>query len=182
MIQLVYVTSTMATTSINDDTHSTYLTINSRSSLTPWRSKWRFQTSIESLSTRTRTWTPLPTNVSVNDSRHIRKATQQIFMAFIVDLTHIMETLFILTARGHNKLTRRAIKVAYSIYHDSNVMIRAHAHIQTYRNLDGRDAALEMIESLIRPERSVDSNVKDYYAEISKLDILGTNLDREEEW
>ena len=104
-------------------------------------------------------------------------------MAFIVDLTHIMETLFILTARDHNKLTRRAIKVAYNIYHDSNEMIRAHAHIQTYRNLDGRDAALEMIDSLIRPERSGDSNVKDYYADISKLDIRRLNLNsQEEEW
>ena len=104
-------------------------------------------------------------------------------MAFIVDLTHIMETLFILTAHYPNKLTRRTIKLAYSTYLNSNVMIRAHAHIQTYRNLDGRDAALEMIDSLIRPERSGDSNVKDYYAAISKLDIRRLNLDsQEEEW
>ena len=104
-------------------------------------------------------------------------------MAFIVDLTHLMETLFILTARDHNKLTRRAIKLAYSTYHDSGVMNRAHARIQTHRDLDGRDAALEMIESLIKPEQSGDSNVKDYYAEISKLDIRKLNLEsQEEEW
>ena len=108
---------------------------------------------------------------------------QRIFMAFIVDLTHVMETLFILTARDHSKLTRRAIKLAYTTYHASDVMIQAHAHIQIHRDLDGRDAALEMIESLIKPERSGDSNVKDYYADISKLDIQKLNLEsQEEEW
>ena len=126
--------------------------------------------------------TPLPTNV-LNDSQRVRKNVQQIFMAFIVDLTHIMESLFILTARDHNKLTRRAIKLAYSTYHDSGVMNQTHAQIQIYRDLDGRDAALEMIESLLKPERSGDSNVKNYYAEISKLDIRKLNLDsQEEEW
>ena len=107
---------------------------------------------------------------------------QQIFMAFIVDLTHVMETLFILAARDHNKLTRRAIKVACGAYRDSGVMNRAHADIQKYRDFDGQDAALEIIESLIKPERSGDSNVKDYYADIHKLDIQKQNLDQEEEW
>jgi hypothetical protein len=104
-------------------------------------------------------------------------------MVFIVDLTHIMETLFILTARDHNKLTRRVIKLAYSTYHASDVMNQAHADIQKYRDLDGRDSALEMIESLIKPERCGDSNVKDYYSEIGKLDIRKLNLEsQEEEW
>ena len=111
-----------------------------------------------------------------------RKNVQQILMAFIVDLTHIMETLFILTARDHNKLTRRAIKLAYSTYYQSDVMKQAHARIETYRDLDGRDAALETIESLIKPERCGDSNVKDYYAEISKRDIGKINLDSQEDW
>ena len=107
---------------------------------------------------------------------------QQILMAFIVDLTHIMETLFILTARDHNKLTRRAIKLAYSAYYQSDVMKQAHARIQTYRDLEGRDAALEMIESLIKPERFGDSNVKDYYAEIGRRDTGRINLDSQEGW
>ncbi|KAF8551839.1 hypothetical protein OG21DRAFT_1512224 [Imleria badia] len=111
------------------------------------------------------------------------KNVQQIFMAFIVDLTHIMETLFILTARDHNKLTRRAIKLAFSAYHESGVMNQAHANIQSYRGIDGRDVALEMIESLIKPERSGDSNVKNYYAEINKMDIGKLNLDsQDEDW
>jgi len=122
----------------------------------------------------------LATAVWLYDVYQNVKNVQQIFMAFIVDLIHIMETLFILTARDHNKLTRRAIKLAYSTYHDSGVMNQVHAHIQTYRDLDGRDAALDMIESLLKPERSGDSNVKNYY---SKLDIQKLNLDsQEEEW
>ena len=90
----------------------------------------------------------LSTNVPY-DSWGIRKKVQQILIAFIVDQTHIMEMLFILTARDHNKLTRRAIKLAYSTYYQSDVMKQVHARIQAYRNLEGRDAALEMIESLI---------------------------------
>ncbi|KAG6380422.1 hypothetical protein JVT61DRAFT_8552 [Boletus reticuloceps] len=110
------------------------------------------------------------------------KNVQQIFMAFIVDLTHIMETLFILTGRDHKKLTRRAIKLAYTTYHESGVMGQAHTDIQGYRDRVGRDGTLELIESLIKPERSGDLTVKDYFAEISKLDIQKLNLDQEEEW
>ena len=110
---------------------------------------------------------------------------QQIFMAFIVDLTHIMELLFILTSRAdYNRLTRRAIKLAYSTYYDSGTRKRAHAKIQTYRDVDGRDAALEMIESLIEPERSGGSDTTDCYAKVGELvqDISKLNLDQEEEW
>jgi len=103
---------------------------------------------------------------------------QRIFMAFIVDLTHIMELLFILTSRDHNKLTRRVIKLAYIAYYDSDAKKDAHSKILTYRDLDGRDAALEMIESLIRPERG---NMTDCYAKVGMLDIRTLNVDKEEE-
>jgi len=102
-------------------------------------------------------------------------------MAFIVDLTHIMELLFILTSRDHNKLTRRVIKLAYIAYYDSNAKKDAHGKIQTYRDLDGRDAALDMIESLIKPERGGGSNMTDCYAKVGTLDIRKLNLEQEEE-
>ncbi|KAI9570997.1 hypothetical protein HD554DRAFT_2077105 [Boletus coccyginus] len=110
------------------------------------------------------------------------KTVQQIFMAFIVDLTHIMELLFILTSRDHNKLTRRAIKLAYSIYYDSDLRKQVHADIEAYRDFEGRDAALEMIEYLIKPEQS--GNSTDCYAKVGALvqDISNLNLDQEEDW
>ncbi|KAF8452822.1 hypothetical protein L210DRAFT_3499666 [Boletus edulis BED1] len=110
------------------------------------------------------------------------KNVQQKSMAFIVDLTHIMETLFILTCRDHNKLTRRAVKLAYTTYYESVVMKQAHTDILGYSDGVGRGGALEMIECLIKPERSGDMNMKKYFAEIRKWDIQGLDLDHEEDW
>jgi len=119
-----------------------------------------------------------PPNV-LNDLRDVRTNAEQIFVAFIVDLTHIMELLFILTSRDHNKLTRRAIKLAYTTYHASDTKKRVHAVIQRYRNVDSRDAALDMIKSLIDPEYCAGWNLN---AEVSASDMQKMNLDREEEW
>ena len=103
-------------------------------------------------------------------------------MAFIVDMIHIMKTLFILTSCDHNKLTRRAIKVAYKIYYDSGLMNQFHADIRA--SIDGvrQKPALEMIECLIKPERNGDPNVRKYYTDLKKADVQKLNLDQEEEW
>ena len=103
-------------------------------------------------------------------------------MAFIVDTTHIMKTLFILTSRDHNKLTRRAIKVAYKTYYDSGLMNQFHTDIRAYINGVGQKPALEMIECLIKPERNGDPNVRKYYTDLEKVDVRKLNLDQEEEW
>jgi len=103
-------------------------------------------------------------------------------MAFIVNLTHIMELLFILTSGNHKKLTRHTIKLAYTTYFDSATNRQVHADIETYRDFKEWDAALEMIESLIKPERS--SGSTDCYTKVGELvqDIPKLNLDQEEEW
>ncbi|KAI6142035.1 hypothetical protein EDD17DRAFT_1515937 [Pisolithus thermaeus] len=106
---------------------------------------------------------------------------QQRFIAFIVDLTHIMETLFIITEGRHERVGRRAIKLAYNAYNDSEVKAWAHAQIESYRELDGRDAALEMIERLIKPADS-DDNANGYHAEIRKLLLDPVNLSQDEPW
>ncbi|KAI6114974.1 hypothetical protein EDD16DRAFT_1709002 [Pisolithus croceorrhizus] len=106
---------------------------------------------------------------------------QQRFIAFIVDLTHVMETLFIITEGRHERVGRRAIKLAYNAYNNSAVKAWAHAQIELYRELDGRDAALEMIERLIKPADS-DDNANDYHAEIRKLVLDPVNLSQDEPW
>ena len=111
-----------------------------------------------------------------------RENVQRKFMAFIVDMTHITKTLFILTGHDHNKLTRRAIKVAYKLYHDCGVMDQVHTDIRGYVDGVGRDTALEMIESLIKPELCGTPNVRKYYAELENVDVQKLDLDREEEW
>ncbi|KAI6095741.1 hypothetical protein EDD16DRAFT_1501369, partial [Pisolithus croceorrhizus] len=105
----------------------------------------------------------------------------QRFIAFIVDLTHVMETLFIITEGRHERVGRRAIKLAYNAYNDSEVKAWAHAQIESYRELDGRDAALEMIERLIKPADS-DDNANGYHAEIRKLVLDPVNLSQDEPW
>ncbi|KAI6120744.1 hypothetical protein EV401DRAFT_2230240, partial [Pisolithus croceorrhizus] len=95
----------------------------------------------------------------VNSYEHssFRKAVQQRFIAFIVDLTHVMETLFIITEGRREKVGRRAIKLAYNAYNDSAVKVWAHAQIELYCEMEGRDTALEMIERLIEPANSEDN-------------------------
>lgn len=72
------------------------------------------------VSTRTRTLRPLIGNV-LNDFRRGRKIVQQ---TFIVDLTHIIGALFILTALDYSQLTRHAIKLANSIAHSHSGICR----------------------------------------------------------
>ena len=103
-------------------------------------------------------------------------------MAFIVDMTHIMKTLFILTSRDHKKLTRQAIRFAYQIYYESCVMDQVHNDIQGYDDGIGRDAVLDMIEHLIKLEWNADPDVKAYYAELEQIDVRKLDLDQEEEW
>ncbi|KAI6100890.1 hypothetical protein EV401DRAFT_846713 [Pisolithus croceorrhizus] len=106
---------------------------------------------------------------------------RQRFIAFIVDLTLVMETLFIITEGRHERVGRRATKLAYNAYNDSEFKAWAHAQIEAYRELDGRDAALEMIERLIKPADS-DDNANGYHAELRKLVLDPVNLSQDEPW
>ncbi|KAI6127408.1 hypothetical protein EDD16DRAFT_1473345 [Pisolithus croceorrhizus] len=108
------------------------------------------------------------------------KVVQQRFIAFIVDLTHVMETLFIITAGRHERVGSRAIKLAYNAYNNSAVKAWVHNQIESYRELEGRDAALEMIEYLIKSTDSEDNG--NYHAEIRKLVLDPVNLSQDEPW
>lgn len=105
---------------------------------------------------------------------------QQRFIAFIVDLTHVMETLFMITEGRHDRVGRRAIKLAFKAYNNSAVKAWAHNQIEAYRELEGRDAALEMIERLIKSVDSEDD--ANYRAEIRKLALDPVNLSQDEPW
>ena len=118
----------------------------------------------------------------INDSRENRKNAQPMFMAFVVDMTHIMKTLFFLARRDHNKLTHCVVKLAYKMYYDSGLMNQFHTDIRGYINSVGWVPATEMIESLIKSEWNGDPNVRRYYAELGKVDVQKLNSDQEEEW
>ncbi|KAI6046612.1 hypothetical protein EDC04DRAFT_2887878 [Pisolithus marmoratus] len=103
----------------------------------------------------------------------------QRFMAYIVDLIHVLEILFTLTANdSQKKLTRRAIKIAFRAYYDSDMMRNAHAQIKDFDyKMPGRDAVLEKIVSLVRMSRIDD-------VELSRAigRITASELEQDEEW
>lgn len=103
----------------------------------------------------------------------------QRFMAYIVDLIHVLEILFTLTANDNQKeLTRRAIKIAFNAYHDSEMMRNAHAQIKNFDyKIPGRDAVLEKIVFLVRMSRIDDVDLSRTLGRISP-----SELERDEEW
>ena len=103
-------------------------------------------------------------------------------MAYIVDLVHVLEILFALTASVNEKeLTRRAIKRAFTVYHGSQMKITAHSRIREFDFTDtripGRDIIFEEITSLVRNSCTDD-------AEVSQLltRIPPTDLTEDEDW
>ncbi|KAI6166463.1 hypothetical protein EDD17DRAFT_1894085, partial [Pisolithus thermaeus] len=73
------------------------------------------------------------------------------FMAYIVDLTHVLEILFSLTAGMRaKKLTRTAIKLAYKAYYQSEWMRNSHTDIRFFQcSSTARDEVLQKITSMI---------------------------------
>ena len=83
-------------------------------------------------------------------------------MAFVMDMIQIVKTLIILTRRDRNKLTRRAVKLTYKMYCDSSLMNQFHTDFRGCINSVGRVPAMGMIESLTKPERNGDPNIRRY--------------------
>ncbi|KAI6152663.1 hypothetical protein BKA82DRAFT_4113147 [Pisolithus tinctorius] len=100
------------------------------------------------------------------------------FMAYIVDLTHVLEILFALTAEMRaKKLTRTAIKIAYKAYLESEWMTHAHTDIRYFRcSTKDRDDVLDKITSMI-PSGDREDRVS--RALQSKPSV---SLERDEEW
>ncbi|KAI5999745.1 hypothetical protein F5J12DRAFT_266419 [Pisolithus orientalis] len=100
------------------------------------------------------------------------------FMAYIVDLTHVLEILFALTAEMRaKKLTRTAIKIAYKAYLESEWMTHTHTDIRYFRcSAKDRDDVLDKITSMI-PSGDREDRVS--RALQSKPSV---NLERDEEW
>ncbi|KAI6135274.1 hypothetical protein EV401DRAFT_519700 [Pisolithus croceorrhizus] len=83
------------------------------------------------------------------------------FMAYIVDLVHILEILFTLTANSNEKkLTRGAVSSAFNAYYDSEMRRNVHRQINSldYR-IQGRDTILDKIISLVKTSPTKDSDI-----------------------
>ncbi|KAI6042222.1 hypothetical protein EDC04DRAFT_3088680 [Pisolithus marmoratus] len=100
------------------------------------------------------------------------------FMAYIVDLTHVLGILFSLTASTRAKaLTRTAIKLACMAYYESEWMTDTHTKIRHFE--DSRttpDAILEKVISMISSD--------DREVQVSRAveRMPGVDLARDEEW
>ncbi|KAI6146413.1 hypothetical protein BKA82DRAFT_994155 [Pisolithus tinctorius] len=100
------------------------------------------------------------------------------FMAYIVDLTHVLEILFSLTAdMGAKKLTRTAIKLAYQAYNGSEWMTRTHTGIRLFEcSSVTRDVVLERIISMMS------SDDREVLVSRALETIPRVDLERDEEW
>ncbi|KAI6042218.1 hypothetical protein EDC04DRAFT_3108985 [Pisolithus marmoratus] len=104
------------------------------------------------------------------------------FMAYIVDLTHVLEILFSLTADMRaKKLTRTAIKLAYKVYYRSEWMAYAHTDIRSFQcSSTARDVVLEKITSMLSSddrEARVSGAIEGMLARMPSVD-----LEKDEEW
>ncbi|KAI6108351.1 hypothetical protein F5141DRAFT_1216102 [Pisolithus sp. B1] len=102
----------------------------------------------------------------------------QKFMAYIVDLTHVLEILFALTAnKKGKKLTRTAVKQAFNAYYRSTWMRDVHLEITGVEcSIVYRDVILEKIASLL-PLSGTDAKVS---AALQGLQLV--DLEKDEEW
>ncbi|KAI6008050.1 hypothetical protein EDC04DRAFT_3146515 [Pisolithus marmoratus] len=100
------------------------------------------------------------------------------FMAHIVDLTHVLEILFSLTASMRAKpLTRMAIKLAYKAYLESQWIMFTHADIRSFQCwTTARDVVLEKITSMIT------SDDRDVQVSRALEGMPSVDLERDEEW
>ncbi|KAI5990846.1 hypothetical protein F5J12DRAFT_471869 [Pisolithus orientalis] len=87
----------------------------------------------------------------VSESYQRLQNAHQSFMAYIVDLTHVLEILFALTGnRKEKKLTRRAIKLAFKVYYESSWRSNVHTAIRQFKHIImDRDVILEKIEAFV---------------------------------
>ncbi|KAI6042243.1 hypothetical protein EDC04DRAFT_2892159 [Pisolithus marmoratus] len=104
------------------------------------------------------------------------------FMAHIVDLTHVLEILFSLTAGMTAKeLTRTAIKLAYKAYYRSEWMYLTHTTISSFPcSSAARDVVLDKITSMISSTDREDQ-VSRAIARIREI-MPSVDLEKDEEW
>ncbi|KAI6041814.1 hypothetical protein EDC04DRAFT_2601447 [Pisolithus marmoratus] len=99
----------------------------------------------------------LPFEAGLSLVQWIRETYQRLpnvhhkFMAYILDLIHVFEILFSLTANSiEKKLTRGAISSAFNAYYDSEMLHNAHIQIKAFDyRIPGPDPVLQEIISLV---------------------------------
>ncbi|KAI5993254.1 hypothetical protein EDD15DRAFT_2439401 [Pisolithus albus] len=114
----------------------------------------------------------------VNESYQRLQNVHQKFMAYIVDLTHVLDILFALKGgEGGKRLTRRAIKLAFNAYYASSWMEEVHESVRQFRRtIMDRDEIIEMIEELVLASDR-EAHVTSAVTGVSPIDT-----EQDEEW
>ncbi|KIK17555.1 hypothetical protein PISMIDRAFT_222223 [Pisolithus microcarpus 441] len=101
------------------------------------------------------------------------------FMAYIVDLVHVLEILFSLTASNSGKkLTRGAVSSAFNAYYDSEMRYNVHRQIKSFDyKIPGRDTVLEEIISLVGMSPIDDNDISSAFQRIPL-----ESLEKDDEW
>ncbi|KAI5987753.1 hypothetical protein F5J12DRAFT_554247 [Pisolithus orientalis] len=115
-----------------------------------------------------------------DDSRPFRQGVPTKFMAYIVDLTHVLEILFSLTAEMRTKkLTRTAIKMAYKAYLESEWMTHVHMDIRFFQcPTMARDVVFDKTTSMTM----ILSGDREVRVSRALERIPSVDLARDEEW
>jgi len=108
-----------------------------------------------------------------------RPEVQRNFIAYIVDLTNVLDILFTLTVRGYGEnLNIRTIKAAYKAYFGSTRRTHVHAQIRGYSpSIFGSNGVISEVEVLVRQRYVIDKELIRKIGEVSAED-----LEEEEPW
>jgi len=121
----------------------------------------------------------------VHDVYQKSDAILQRLMAYIVDLTLVMQNVFWLVAIYHVPVSRRLLKLAFMAYKDSIVMsgvheeIRRHVEGQRVRDRLHRDSALNKIVELLNRNRINTAEMFGLKEDIGNVDFSGKD---DESW
>ena len=108
-----------------------------------------------------------------------RPDVQRNFIAYIVDLTNVLDILFTLTAgRSEENLNIKAIKAAYKGYYGSTRRTHVHTQIRGYSpSILGSNDVISAIETLVRQRYNTDTELARKVGAVSANDLEG-----EETW
>jgi len=107
-----------------------------------------------------------------------RPEVQRNFIAYIVDLTNVLDILFTLIAnRDQENLNIRAIKAAYKAYYGSMRRVQVHAQIRGCSvSIFGSSSVVSEIVSLIRQRYVIDSELARKIGEVSAKYLEGEEV------
>lgn len=110
-----------------------------------------------------------------------RQDTLMRIMAYIIDLTLVMQHVFCLAQGKHSVTSRRLIKLAYNAYDKSDLKSKAHNMIEEHVNktntiLPGaRDTTMEKIVEIIELFRMDPAELSALQSRMGEFEVLGTD-------